>query len=156
MKLWDLQKDFGRCGITAPKILCLNFNGYKKAILPNKEGIYSIWCGDECIYVGKGGGNRGIKERLMHHFNKAKGTAGKNKSTKNTGAWKYFLCKNKKEYTNWTVEYCEVASPVHRAYLEGVMLLLFQPRCNNENFSEWQRRGNQKTEDLCSSTQCAG
>jgi hypothetical protein len=30
MKFWDLQEDFGRCGITAPKILCLNFVEYKE------------------------------------------------------------------------------------------------------------------------------
>ena len=36
----------------------------------------------------------------------------------------------------WEIEYVEVSKEVHRTYLEGGMLLLFDPLCNDESYND--------------------
>ena len=65
MKLDSLNTDFARCGIT-PSIQTHAFTGWKD--LPKSKGLYSIWQGKVCVYVGQGGGKTGIRDRFHHHL----------------------------------------------------------------------------------------
>ena len=127
-----IRDDLKRCKIE--REICIeDFSNWKS--LPKQKGCYSIWQGDLCIYVGKAGGKGGFPDRFVHHDAKA---FGKNRSgTRHTEGWFYYREKMKDWNPNcWEIEYVEVNKEVHRTYLEGVMLLLFDPLCNDESSND--------------------
>jgi hypothetical protein len=131
MRLLALQSDLERCGITA-YIVSQPFTGWRD--LPKLKGLYSIWQGDLCIYVGQGGGKTGIRDRFHHHHNKAH--AIEQAGTSHGKGW--VANRSREDWTpdTWTVEYfcCERAT--HRTYLEGAMMLMFDPLCNDETYED--------------------
>lgn len=131
MKLDALASDFARCGI-APTIQTHAFTGWKT--LPKSKGLYSIWQGDLCIYVGQGGGKTGIRDRFHHHHNKAHGIL--QSGTSHGKGWVANRLMEGWAPNDWRVEYfcCEKAT--HRTYLEGCMMLVFDPLCNDETFED--------------------
>ncbi len=131
MKLLALQQDLERCGITA-LLVSQPFTGWKD--LPKQHGLYSIWQGDQCIYVGQAGGKEGFKGRFMHHWNKAWGI--EYSSTSHGKGWVAGRLSESWAPDTWIVEYfcCEKAT--HRTYLEGAMMLIFDPLCNDETFAD--------------------
>lgn len=133
MKLRALQSDFDRCGIN-PEIIVHEFTGWKS--LPKSHGLYSIWQGDLCIYVGQGGGKTGIRDRFHHHHNKAYGIV--QAGTSHGKGWQANRVREDWAPTTWRVEYfcCEKAT--HRTYLEGAMMLVFDPLCNDETYADRQ------------------
>jgi hypothetical protein len=137
MKLDILQSDFERCGFN-PIIKTQTFSLFKS--LPKVKGLYSIWQEDTCIYVGQGGGRGGIRARFDHHHNKAYAIFETNKGTRNgtqDGAgWKEGRSNDWWTPEHWTVEYFECPRAVHRTYLEGVMMLVLNPFCNDESFED--------------------
>lgn len=132
-----LNFDMSRCGIF-PEIKAIDFVDFKK--MKKFNGLYAIWQGDTCIYVGQGAGKGGVKERIMHHFNKAHGifesSTGKKNSTKDCDAWKHYRNESWWLPDSWVVEFFVCDSAVHRTYLEGAMMLIFNPLCNEEVFKE--------------------
>ena len=131
MKLDKLQSDFVRCRID-PTILTCPFVDWKT--LPKNKGLYSIWQGDVCIYVGQGGGKTGIRDRFHHHHNKAHGI--EQAGTSHGKGWQANRINEDWNPTSWTVEYFLTPKAVNRTYLEGVMMLEFDPLCNDENFED--------------------
>lgn len=131
MKLDSLNTDFARCGIT-PTIQTHAFTGWKD--LPKSKGLYSIWQGNVCVYVGQGGGKTGIRDRFHHHYNKAHGI--QQSGTSHGKGWVANRLNEDWAPNTWTVEYfcCEKAT--HRTYLEGAMMLIFDPLCNDENYED--------------------
>ena len=131
MKLLALHSDFKRCGI-APTIQEHEFTGWKA--LPKTKGLYSIWQGDLCIYVGQGGGKTGIRDRFHHHHNKAHGIL--QSGTSHGKGWVANRLMEGWAPNDWRVEYfcCEKAT--HRTYLEGAMMLVFDPLCNDETYED--------------------
>ena len=140
-KLDQLKSDFKRCGVI-PKIETLKFKDFKK--LPRISGIYSIWQGDICIYVGQGGGKQGIRGRFdPHHYNKAYGTCITVEGRKISGdpdGWQSGRVEPWWDPALWTIEYFECGSSVNRTYLEGAMMLELKPLCNDENYEDSQRQ----------------
>jgi hypothetical protein len=101
--------------------------------LPSDEGVYSIWQGERCIYVGDGGQESGIRGRIVpHHINKAHGRFGN--ATKDTAGWREGRSQPWWDTASWEIEYVLCSNPVHRTYLEGAMLLEFEPWCNDQTF----------------------
>lgn len=133
MKLDQLKSDFDRCGIS-PVIHTTSFLEHKKT--PKIQGLYSIWQGDKCVYVGQGGGTGGIRKRFKHHYDKAYALF--ETGTTDTVGWREGRETDWWHPESWTVEYFECTSAVHRTYLEGVMLLLFNPYCNDETYEDRQ------------------
>ena len=137
--LEKIKSDFDRCGIN-PIIKKVDFTDYKKVDKIN--GLYAIWQGDVCVYVGQGSGNDGVRARVKHHHNKAYGifesSTGKKNGTKDCTAWQFHRETSVWTPESWTIEFFECTSAVHRTYLEGVMMLVFNPMCNDENFSDSQ------------------
>jgi len=133
MKLQKLKSDFDRCGIE-PAIYSVSFLEHKTT--PKIQGLYSIWQGDDCIYVGQGGGKGGIRKRFKHHYDKAYALF--ETGTTDTIGWREGRETDWWKPESWTVEYFECLSAVHRTYLEGVMLLLFDPYCNDETYEDRQ------------------
>lgn len=137
MRLKELEKDFVRCRLT-PVMNKVAFVDWKT--LPTKNGLYALWQADLCIYVGQGSGRSGIRGRMKHHWNKAftvfKSGSGKPNGTKDTAAWAAGRKHPKWKPRTWIVEYVECSSAVSRTYLEGVMLLQFDPLCNDESFGD--------------------
>ncbi len=131
MKLAKLQPDFQRCGIS-PAIQTHSFNEFKS--LPKSNGLYSIWQGDTCIYVGQGGGGSGIRARFEHHHNKAYAIL--KEGTSHGKGWKATREEQWWDPVSWTIEYFECSKAVDRTYLEGAMMLIFDPLCNDENFED--------------------
>jgi hypothetical protein len=132
MHLSKLSEDFDRCRIN-PELQEIAFDEWQS--LPKKHGCYSIWQGHTCIYVGKAGGGTGLKGRFVHHDVKAYGKT--KKGTTHPEGWIHYRTNwNKWNPASWRVEFFEASSEVHRTYLEGVMLLLFDPLCNNETFAD--------------------
>ena len=131
MKLDSLNTDFARCGIT-PSIQTYAFTAWKD--LPKSKGLYSIWQGKVCVYVGQGGGKTGIRDRFHHHYNKAHGI--QQSGTSHGKGWVANRLNEDWAPDTWTVEYfcCEKAT--HRTYLEGAMMLIFDPLCNDENYED--------------------
>lgn len=131
MQLHALQQDLERCGITA-LIIRRPFAEWKS--LPKQHGLYSIWQGDRCVYVGQAGGKEGFKGRFMHHWNKAYGI--EYSSTSHGKGWVAGRVEDSWAPDTWIVEYfcCEKAT--HRTYLEGAMMLIFDPLCNDETFAD--------------------
>jgi hypothetical protein len=131
MKLTALAADFQRCGIN-PTIVEHLFTGWKA--LPKTKGLYSIWQGDLCIYVGQGGGRTGIRDRFHHHHNKAHGIL--QAGTSHGKGWVASRLMEGWAPGTWRVEYfcCEKAT--HRTYLEGAMMLEFDPLCNDETYED--------------------
>lgn len=131
MKLLALKQDFDRCGIL-PEIRRVPFNQWRQ--LPSACGLYSIWQGDLCIYVGQGGGRTGIRGRFHHHWNKA--FAIEQAGTSHGRGW----VANRQQPLwlpdTWQVEYFACSRAVHRTYLEGAMMLQFDPLCNDESFED--------------------
>lgn len=131
MKLQALHSDFARCGIE-PTIVVQPFTGWRN--LPKAKGLYSIWQGDCCIYVGQGGGKTGIRDRFHHHHNKAHGI--EMAGTSHGKGWVANRLREDWTPDNWQVEYFLTDSAVHRTYLEGAMMLIFDPLCNDENYED--------------------
>jgi hypothetical protein len=131
MKLTQLASDFERCGI-APEIIEHEFTGWRT--LPRIRGLYSIWQGDVCVYVGQGGGRTGIRDRFQHHHNKAHGidAAG----TSHGRGWVANRVSESWSPDSWRVEYFSCERATHRTYLEGAMMLLFDPLCNDETYED--------------------
>lgn len=137
MKLSALSNDFKRCNI-APTINKIPFTEVKT--LPRGNGLYSIWQDDVCIYVGQGSGGQGIRGRFIpHHINKANDSCISESGRKISGdpiGWQEGRKLQGWDPSKWTVEFFECHSAVHRTYLEGAMLLLFDPLCNDESFAD--------------------
>lgn len=137
MKLDILNSDFQRCRFT-PVIKSLTFAAYKS--LPKTKGLYSIWQDNVCVYVGQGGGRGGIRARFDHHHNKAYAIFETSKGTRNgtqDGAgWKEGRNNSWWNPKEWTIEYFECNKAVHRTYLEGTMMLVLNPFCNDESFED--------------------
>jgi len=131
MKLLALQPDFKRCGIN-PTIVRHPFTGWKD--LPKDKGLYSIWQEDLCIYVGQGGGKTGIRDRFHHHHNKAHSI--EMAGTSHGKGWVANRLREDWTPETWTVEYFLTPKAVHRTYLEGAMMLEFDPLCNDENYED--------------------
>jgi hypothetical protein len=131
MKLTELALDFKRCGIT-PTILTQPFTGWKD--LPKGKGLYSIWQDDVCIYVGQGGGKTGIRDRFHHHHNKAHGI--EQAGTSHGKGWVANRVLEGWAPSTWIVEYFLTTKAVHRTYLEGAMMLEFDPLCNDETYED--------------------
>ena len=108
--------------------------------LPREKGCYSIWQGETCIYVGKAGGRQGFPDRFVHHDVKA--FAKTRKGTTHPAGWVYYRT-NMEDWNPhcWEIEYFAVSSEVHRTFLEGAMMLMFNPLCNDENFADRQNLG---------------
>lgn len=131
MKLHAMNADFERCAIQ-PAIHRILFKDWKT--LPKAKGLYSIWQGDLCVYVGQGGGKTGVRERFGHHWNKAYGIL--KAGTSHGKGWRETRELDWWNPSIWTVEYFECKSAVHRTYLEGAMMLVFDPYCNDESFED--------------------
>jgi hypothetical protein len=128
VRLDILEADFNRCGIS-PEIHAIPFTNWKG--ISRTPGLYSIWAGPDSIYVGQGGGSTGIRDLFYHHYAKAFDIA--QAGTSHSRAWQWARQHNAHwDPLQWTVEFFYCASPVHRTYLEGAMLLLFNPLCNDE------------------------
>jgi hypothetical protein len=130
-KLSALHSDFERCGIV-PVIQVQAFTGWQN--LPKSAGLYSIWQYDICVYVGQGGGKTGIRDRFHHHHNKAH--AIEQAGTSHGKGWVANRLQEDWAPTVWQVEYFLCSSAVHRTYLEGAMMLMFDPLCNDENYED--------------------
>jgi hypothetical protein len=130
MKLDLLDADFARCGI-APQIHAIKFTDWKS--ISRTPGLYSIWAGPDSIYVGQGGGASGIRDRFHHHYAKAHNIM--QAGTSHSRSWQWAR-QNVPHWDpdQWTVEFFYCTSAVHRTYLEGAMLLLFNPLCNDETY----------------------
>jgi hypothetical protein len=139
MKLDILQSDFARCAIN-PTIHSIPFSQWKT--LPKTPGLYSIWQGDVSVYVGQAGGKSGIGSRFLHHWNKAFGIfetqSGKRNSTQDGSGWRSGRSEAWWDPSCWMVEYFECAKATHRTYLEGTMMLLLDPACNDECWRDKQ------------------
>lgn len=133
MKLQVLENDFRRCGIQ-PKIHEHRFDGWRS--LPKIRGLYSIWQQDLCVYVGQGGGRTGIRDRFHHHHNKA--WAIEQAGTSHGQGWKVNRLRDDWAPESWIVEYFLCEKATHRTYLEGAMMLVFDPLCNDETFEDRQ------------------
>lgn len=130
MKLEALSTDFARCGIQ-PNLEEQLFKDW--AQVPRRlQGLYSIWEQDRCIYVGKTGSN--ITQRLQHHHNKAYAVF--EQGTRDTLGWRRGRGRTTWAPETWRIEYFACASAVHRTYLEGAMMLLFDPECNDETVED--------------------
>lgn len=129
--LETLKSDFERCGLTPAIHQCL-FTDWKN--IPKKNGLYSIWQDNLCIYVGQGGGKKGINGRFQTHHNKA--YAIESSSTTHPKGWVVSRLQPDWKPLTWVVEYIFVERAVHRTYLEGVMMLEFDPLCNDENYED--------------------
>lgn len=135
MKLTALTQDFQRCGIN-PTVVTQAFMDHRS--LPKRPGLYSIWQGDVCIYVGQGGGLKGIRGRVYPpHHNKAFGT--NLHQTRDCVGWANGRTQEWWKPETWTIEYFECERSVYRTYLEGAMMLEFDPYCNDENFLDRQK-----------------
>jgi hypothetical protein len=107
--------------------------------LPKSNGLYSIWdeVVDSCVYVGQGSGSTGIRGRFNHHYNKAYSVEAK--GTSHSRAWVHHRQHTSWDPSQWRIEYFECKSAVHRTYLEGAMMLLFNPKLNDECFEDCVR-----------------
>lgn len=137
MRLHRIESDIDRCGLGV-SIQLLPFNQYKQ--LPRIKGLYSIWQGDRCIYVGQGGGNTGIRGRFDHHHNKAYGLfetrTGKRNSTQDGQGWRNGRESDWWDPSTWEIEFFACPKAVHRTYLEGAMMLVLNPICNDESWED--------------------
>lgn len=131
MKLDELKQDFQRCNIN-PTIVKSNFSDWKS--LPKHSGLYSIWQGDRCIYVGQAGGKDGFKGRFLHHWNKAYNI--KYSSTSHSKGWVAGRLTEDWAPDSWTIEYFCCTKATHRTYLESAMMLIFEPLCNDETYED--------------------
>ena len=131
MRLQRLAPDFARCGIN-PEIVQQPFTGWRD--LPRTPGLYSIWQENLCIYVGQGGGRTGIRDRFSHHYNKAHGI--ERAGTSHSRAWQAHRVLEGWAPDTWQVEYFLCDRATHRTYLEGVMMLVFDPLCNDETYED--------------------
>lgn len=131
MKLDRLQWAFQRCGIQ-PEIIEHEFRGFKT--LPKTHGVYSIWQGDVCIYVGQAGGKDGFRGRFEHHHNKAYSI--NRPGTSHGKGWQANRLREDWQPETWRVEYFLTPKAVHRTFIEGAMMLEFDPLCNDENHAD--------------------
>ena len=131
MKLTRLNWAFERCGIS-PEILTADFSNWES--LPKKHGVYTIWQGDVCIYVGQAGGRQGFRGRFFHHHNKA--YAIEYSSTSHGAGWVANRSREDWQPATWRVEYFLTPRAVHRTFIEGAMMLEFDPLCNDENHED--------------------
>lgn len=130
MRLHQLQADFARCHIQ-PALHLLPFTEWTQ-VPRNLKGLYSIWEQDRCIYVGKTGSN--ITQRLQHHHNKAHAVF--EQGTRDTLGWRTGRTRPTWAPATWIIEYFTCESAVARTYLEGAMMLLFDPECNDESVED--------------------
>ena len=137
MNLNKLDSDFVRCGIS-PELYTLQFLDFKR--LPRVKGLYAIWQDSICVYVGQGGGLQGIRARFTHHNNKARAVfetdTGTGNGTQDCAGWSAGRDTDWWQPDTWTIEFFRCDRAVHRTYLEGAMMLVFDPFCNDENFQD--------------------
>jgi hypothetical protein len=140
MKLTKLKPYLDMFGIDMPVINTEQFLNYKQ--LPKGRGLYSIWQGEVCIYVGQGGGGGGIRARFEHHYNKAHAIYETKKGTRNGTSHGAGWVHARENLTwtpdTWTVEYITTTSAVDRTLIEGIMMKVLDPLCNDENFEDRQ------------------
>ena len=133
-KLDALKPVFDLFRFTDITIQTASFDEY--AAMPKIHGLYSIWQGDTCVYVGQAGGKSGMKDRFKHHYNKAhaifESKTGKKNSTSDTTGWALGREQAWWNPLEWTVEYFECAGEVNKSLLETAMMKLFDPFCNEE------------------------
>jgi hypothetical protein len=124
--------------IVMPEVHVAAFQDFKK--LPKQRGLYSIWQGDQCVYVGQGGGMGGIRDRFNHHYNKAHAIFETSKGTRNgtqDGAgWRYHRENSLWTPDQWRVEYILMPKAVDRTLVEGIMMKILDPWCNDENYED--------------------
>ena len=125
-----ILSDFHRCKYFDPDIRTFAFGQGRQ--LPRDAGIYAIWQGDRCIYVGNGGGRDGIRGRYFRHNNKA--YYDENGGPDDVAGWADGRRQSWWAPANWEIEYFLCSNPAHRTYLEGAMLLEFEPWCNDQTF----------------------
>ena len=140
MKLTKLKSYLDIFGIELPAINTQTFVNFKQ--LPKGKGLYSIWQDNLCIYVGQGGGGGGIRARFEHHHNKAHAIYETKKGTRNGtshgAGWVYARENLTWVPDSWTVEYIMTDSAVDRTLIEGIMMKVLDPLCNDENFEDRQ------------------
>lgn len=98
--------------------------------IQRRAGIYTVWNDTVCMYAGQSGARGGIHSRFPHHWRKATGTAGTG-GTRDTAAWQAARSTDW-DPAQWRVEYRLVTSAVDRTLLEGIMIKILQPVCNDE------------------------
>jgi hypothetical protein len=138
MKLAKLQSYLDTFGIELPSIHTHAFIDFKQ--LPKSKGLYSIWQGDTCVYVGQGGGGGGIRARFDHHYNKAHAIYETKKGTRNGtshgAGWVHARENLAWTPDEWTIEYILTNSAVDRTLIEGIMMKVLNPLCNDETFED--------------------
>lgn len=139
MKLKRIKWAFDSCNIN-PDIIVHQFIVWKS--LPKSHGVYSIWQDDICIYVGQAGGIDGFRGRFRHHYNKAHSI--EQSGTSHGKGWVANRINKNWTPNTWTVEYFLTASAVHRTFIEGAMMLEFDPLCNDENYEDRLSSNNRK------------
>lgn len=111
--------------------------------IPKIHGLYSVWQGDLCIYVGQAGGNNGMKDRFKHHHNKAyaifETSSGKMNSTRDVAGWALGREQDWWNPSEWIIEYFECTGEVNKTLLESAMMKIFNPFCNNECLKDRQQ-----------------
>lgn len=141
MKLRKLQSYLDTFAIELPEIHTKSFSEHRQ--LPKGKGLYSIWQDGLCIYVGQGGGGGGIRARFEHHWNKAHAIYETKKGTRNGtshgAGWVYARENLRWHPDTWTVEYILVDRAVDRTLVEGIMMKVLDPLCNDENFEDRSR-----------------
>jgi len=104
--------------------------------LPKISGVYIIYDKSRTIYVGQGGGKKGIYDRFNpHHIKKASGKSN-SKSTNDTTGWNEGRAKAWWDPDSWLIEYVEVKKHVIKTYLEGKLILDLNPYANTECYKD--------------------
>ena len=134
MKLLELRPLFDFFGEPMPEIRSLPFADFRQ--LPKWLGLYAIFQGDRCIYVGKGV----IPSRFLHHHNKAYEIWETGKGTRNGTqdplGWQDLRSQEWFDPSQWTIEYFAEKGHVNRAAYEGAMMKLLKPWANDEAYAD--------------------
>ncbi len=135
MNLKKLNALFDFFGEKLPEVNSLPFSEHRK--LPKKMGLYAIFQGEQCIYVGKGK----IPDRFKHHHNKAyeiwETSIGTRNGTQDPLGWKELRAQEWFSPSQWTIEYFVEDSHINRTWAEGNMIKVFKPFANDECY--WDR-----------------
>jgi hypothetical protein len=138
MKLELLATYLQAFGIEMPEIHVESFRDFKA--LPRSRGLYSIWQDDVCIYVGQGGGMQGIRGRFEHHHNKAyaifETSRGTRNGTQDGAGWRHHRENSTWRPETWQIEYIFIDGAVDRTLVEGIMMKVLDPLCNDENHED--------------------
>lgn len=140
MRLEKLQPLFNLFGEPMPDIQTVAFADHCQ--VPKWMGLYAIFQGEQCIYVGKGR----IPDRFKHHHNKAyelwETAKGTRNGTQDTLGWQELREQDWFEPAAWTIEYFQEAGHVNRAAYEGAMIKLLAPFANDEAYADRKRLTN--------------